>query len=126
MSTKTSLIDFLIDVAKNIFAPNGNQESPYDVNFTNHYVTLHDFEEHCNTDFDTHIPIERIIQDKKTKSINVEINSNIGKEKAELVKEYCDSNNIDYDINKGKIKNIIITKNTKGVLEERKWKKELK
>jgi hypothetical protein len=121
-----SLIDFLIDIASNIIAPNGKSESPYDVNFTNHYVALHDFEETYRNNIDEAMPINHIVQDKKTKTINVEINSNVNREKAEQIKQYCDDHNIEYNINKGKINNIIITKNTKGVLEERKWKKEIK
>ena len=120
------LIDFMVDIASNIFSPNGKQEDPYDVNFTNHYVALHDFEEEYRNDINETMPINQIIQDKKTKTINVKINSNVNKEKAEQLKQYCNEHNIDYDISKGKIRNITITKNTKGVLEERKWKKEIK
>lgn len=122
MNTGISLIDFIVNIAEEIVAPNGKQESPYDANFTNHYVALHDFEESCMQNINESIPIEQVIQDKKTKTINVKINTSFSKEKADQVKSYCDSHNIDYDIQKGKINNIIITKNTKGVLEERKWK----
>ena len=121
-----SLIDFLVDIASNIISPNGKQEDPYDVNFTNHYVALHDFEENYRNNIIENMPINKIIQDKKTKTINVKIDSGVNKEKAEQIKQYCDEHNIDYDISRGKIRDITITKNTKGVLEERKWKKEIK
>ena len=67
--------------------------------------------------------INQIVQDKKTKTIDVELNSSVKHENLETIKNYCDLNNIDYDISKGKLKSIKITKNTKGVLEEREWKK---
>ena len=121
-----SLIDFIVDIASNIFSPNGKPESPYDVNFTNHYNSLYDFEENYrNTTNDT-LNIDKVVQDKKTKTINIKINNNVGKEQAEQIKMYCDEHNIEYDISKGKLRDITITKNTKGVLEERKWKKEIK
>ena len=117
-----SLIDFIIGIADVIVNQNGKPESPYDVNFTKHYVTLHNFEENCGymtKDF----KINQIVQDKKTKTIDVELNSSVKHENLETIKNYCDLNNIDYDISKGKLKSIKITKNTKGVLEEREWKK---
>ena len=117
-----SLIDFIIGIADIIVNQNGKPESPYDVNFTNHYVTLHNFEENCRN-MTKDFKINQIVQDKKTKTIDVELNSSVKHENLETIKNYCDSNNIDYDISKGKLKSIKITKNTKGVLEEREWKK---
>lgn len=117
-----SLIDFIIGIADVIVNQNGKPESPYDVNFTNHYVSLHNFEENCGN-MTKDFKINQIVQDKKTKTIDVELNSSVKHENLETIKNYCDSNNIDYDITKGKLKSIKITKNTKGVLEEREWKK---
>ncbi len=117
-----SLIDFIVSIADAIINPNGKQESPYDVNFTNHYIALHNFEESCGK-MTNDFKIDQIVQDKKSKQIDVELNSSIKRDEMEHIKEYCDTNNIDYNISKGKLKSITITKNTKGVLEEREWKK---
>ena len=123
MSKSLSLIDFIADIAEAVVSPSGKKESLYDINFTNHYTSLHTFEETCKNTIKQKMPIEQIVQDKKSKSINVKINTEIAKNKAEKVKAYCTSNNIDCDISRGKLKSITITKNSKGVLEERKWKK---
>ena len=66
-----SLIDFIIGIADVIVNQNGKPESPYDVNFTNHYVTLHNFEENCGN-MTKDFKINQIVQDKKTKTIDVE------------------------------------------------------
>lgn len=126
MATTDSLIDFLISIAKEVFSPTGKKESPYDVNYTNHYIELKKFEESCRTGSKKELPINKIVQDNRSKSINVSINTPVDKDQAAKVKEYCETNNIDCNIKQGKLVDITITKNTKGVLEERKWKKDVK
>jgi hypothetical protein len=123
VSSKKSLIDFMIDIANIVFSANGKQDDPYDINFTNNYVELHNFEENCGKKY---LPINKITQDKKNKSITVDINETVDKTSMEKIVNYCGTNNIDIAINKDKISNITISKNTKGVLEERKWKKPAK
>jgi hypothetical protein len=122
MEGPISLFDFIVSLAESVFSPNGKQESPYDVNFTNHYTRLYDLEETCRNDFDQELNITQIEQDKKTKSINVRLNSSLNKKTEDRFKEYCNTHNVEYNISKGKLKDITITKNTKGVMEERKWK----
>ena len=117
-----SLFDFLISLVTDVFSPSGKQEDLYDINFTGHYKTLYDLEENCRKNLDSTPSISKIVQDKRTKSLNVQFDSQkVGDE----FKDYCDQRNIGYNISHGKLKDITITKNTKGVLEERKWKKEL-
>lgn len=115
-----SIIDFIIAITDLILAPNGNEASPYDVNFANHYDALYNLEENSeNIDIDN---IQKITQDKKTKTLTVDLkNCTISKAQAENFKNYCDTNNIDCDIQRGQVKHITINKNTKGVLEERSW-----
>ena len=131
MNSSKSLIDFMIDIACLVFSKNGKQDSPYDVNYTNHYVTLHKFEEDCGKIAKSNIPINKITQDRKNKSIVVDINSELDNDRANKIIDYCNSNDISISVGKSgsqrtKINNISISKNTKGVLEERKWKKEMK
>lgn len=131
MNSSKSLIDFMIDIACLVFSTNGKQDSPYDVNYTNHYVTLHKFEEDCGKIAKSNIPINKITQDRKNKSIVVDINSELDNDRANKIIDYCNSNDISISVGKSgsqrtKINNISISKNTKGVLEERKWKKEMK
>ena len=120
----TSLLGFLIDLAAEVFAPNGKQEDLYDVNFSNHYKSLYDFKKECE-DEGVEAKIDTVIQDRKSKSVQVKFKEPLNSKKSEQIMTYCDQNKIDYDINKGKIKSITINKQTKGVLEERKWKKEM-
>lgn len=122
MSGSMSLFDFIVSLAESVISPTGKQETPYDINFTNHYTSLYNLEEVCRNEFCQELKIKEIEQDKKTRSINVRVDSTINKKNEEKLKEYCTNNNIACNISKGKIKDITITKNTKGVMEERKWK----
>ena len=117
-----SLLGFLIDLAQAVFGSNGNREDLYDINFSNHYKSLYDFKQECrNEGVDANI--EKVVQDRKTKSIRVDFKNSLNLKKNDQLIDYCDQNKIDYDISKGKIRNITITRNSNGVLEERKWKK---
>lgn len=120
----TSLLGFLIDLAAEVFAPNGKQEDLYDVNFSNHYKSLYDFKKKCE-DEGVNANIDTVIQDRKSKSVQVKFKEPLNSKNTEQIMTYCDQNKIDYDINKNKINSITINKQTKGVLEERKWKKEM-
>jgi hypothetical protein len=62
------------------------------------------------------------VQDKKNKSITATFSNNVDAKKAEKIKQYCKENDIDCNISRGKLRSVTITKNTKGVLEDRKWK----
>lgn len=118
-----SLIDFIVGIAEEVISPNGTQEDPYDVNFTNHYIKLHEFEEGCKSTIKRKVPINGIIQDKKNKSLTINTDVQMDKQKSEKFKEYCDENKIDYTISRGKLKSIEINKHTKGVADNREWKK---
>ena len=122
MNGSMSLFDFIVSLAESVISPTGKQETPYDINFTNHYTSLYNLEEVCRNEFCQELKIKEIEQDKKARTINVRLDSIINKKTEEKFKEYCTNNNIDCNISKGKIKDITITKNTKGVMEERKWK----
>lgn len=117
-----SLLGFLIDLAQAVFGSNGNQEDLYDINFSNHYKSLYDFKQECDNE-GVDANIEKVVQDRKTKSIRVDFKNSLNLKKNDQLIDYCDQNKIDYDISKGKIRNITITRNSNGVLEERKWKK---
>lgn len=122
--TKT-LIDFMIDIANEVVSTNGKPDDPYDVNYTNHYVELHNFEENCGSTMKRYLPINKIIQDRKNKSIQVDINTDVDNKSMESLKAYCSANNIEVNASNNRINNIIISKNTKGVLEEREWKRKV-
>lgn len=126
MSFSKTLIDFMVDIATEVFSPNGKPDDPYDVNYTNHYVKLHNFEENCGSTMKKYLPINKITQDRKNKSITVDFNTDVDDKSMEKVREYCSSNNIELSTSKNTINNITISKNTKGVLEEREWKKQTK
>lgn len=123
--TKT-LIDFMVDIATDVFSTNGKPDDPYDVNYTNHYVELHHFEENCGNTMKRYLPINKIIQDRKNKSITAKIDTDVDDKSMERVKSYCSENNIELSTSKNKINSITISKNTKGVLEEREWKKQIR
>jgi hypothetical protein len=126
VSFSKTLIDFMVDIVNNVFTTNGKQDSPYDINYTNHYVELHNFEENCAKTTKKYLPINKIVQDKKNKSITVDINQSVDQKSRDRILDYCNENNIDITLNNDVISNITISKNTKGVLEERKWKKTTK
>lgn len=123
-SKSFSIIDFLVTIADMVTNSNGKEASPYDVNFTNHYNSLYNLEENCSGNGIKMDNITKITQDKRSKSVSVDFkNCSVNKDNAEKIKEYCDENNINCDIQRGQVKNITINKNTKGVLEERPWNK---
>ncbi len=117
-----SFIDFILSLVDVITNPNGKKEDPYDVNFANHYKSFYDFEESCRTDTKIKPNIQHIVQDKKTKSITATFSNDVDAKKAEKIKQYCKENDIACNISRGKLRSVTITKNTKGVLEDRKWK----
>lgn len=119
-----SFIDFVIGIANECFFANGSNASPYDVNFNNHYNALYDFDQVVDPD-GSNIP-EKVIVDKKTKSIKAEYNNiDLSDVQVQNVKEYCNNNNIDCDIKSNKLQSIVINKTSVGVTDDRKWKKEL-
>lgn len=117
-----SFIDFLISIVDDVINPKQESVSPYDINFTNHYKALYNVEETLEKDYKTKVEIKNIVQDKKSKTITANSNITIDKSKKDEIKSFLDENNIDYKLTNGKIKNITIGKQSKGVIDERKWK----
>ncbi len=117
-----SFIDFILSLVDVITNPNGKKEDPYDVNFANHYKSFYDFEENCRNGTKIKPNVQHIVQDKKNKSITATFSNDVDAKKAEKIKQYCKENDIDCNISRGKLRSVTITKNTKGVLEDRKWK----
>lgn len=117
-----SFLDFILELVDIITNPNGKKEDPYDINFTNHYKSFYNFEEECRTKAKLKPKVQHIVQDKKNKTITATFSNEVDGTKAEKIKEYCKLNDIDCNISRGKLKSITIAKNTKGVLEDRKWK----
>lgn len=117
-----SFIDFLISIVDDVINPKQESVSPYDINFTNHYKALYNVEETLEKDYKTKVEIKNIVQDKKSKTITANSNITIDKFKKDEIKSFLDENNIDYKLTNGKIKNITIGKQSKGVIDERKWK----
>ena len=50
----------------------------------------------------------------------------LNKSKENAVKEYCANNDIDYDIQEGRLKSVTIKKTTTNVTDDRCWDKEIK
>ncbi len=118
-----SFFDFILDIVDLITNPSGKKEDPYDVNFANHYKTFYNFEEDCRNNVKIKPEIQHIVQDKKSKSVTATFTHNdVDAKKAEKIKQYCKENDIDCNISRGKLRSVTITKNTKGVIEDRKWK----
>jgi len=117
-----SFFDFILSLVDVITSPNGKKEDPYDVNFANHYKSFYNFEEECRNDAKIKPSVQHIVQDKKSKSITATLSADVDAKKAEKIKQYCKDNDIDCNISRGKLRSITITKNSKGVLEDRKWK----
>ena len=118
------LIDFLIGIAQECFFANGDTASPYDVNFTNHCNALYEFDKSAIADGKT-IP-NKVTMDKKSKSVTAEFDMRLNKSKENAVKEYCPNNDIDYDIQEGRLKSVTIKKTTTNVTDDRCWDKEIK
>ena len=86
MNGSISLFDFIVSLADSVISSTGKQETPYDINFTNHYTSLYNLEEVCRNEFDQELKIKEIEQDKKAKTINVRLDSTINKKSVEKLK----------------------------------------
>lgn len=118
-TSKFTFFDFITEIAKECLLPNGTEASPYDVDFANHYQSLYEFENENKTK--NKVPeITKVIQNSKKKSITAEFkeSANIDTDK---IKTYCDDHNLECSIQDGCLKSVTINKNSKGVMEERKW-----
>jgi hypothetical protein len=117
-----TFFDFITEIAKECISSNGTEASPYDVEFANHYQSLYDFEN--DNKVKNKVPeITKVIQNTKKKSVTAEFGelSHIDTDK---VIRYCDDKNLEYDIDEnGCLVSVTINKNSKGVMEERKWEK---
>lgn len=124
MKKSYSFFDFLGDIIDSIITDTGKPSDPYNINFTNHYKTLYNVDEELKKEINPNIKISEIIQNKRNKSLTVKIdNAKIEKNKKEEVISMFNSKNIECNIEKDKLNSFTITKNTKGVLEEREWQK---
>lgn len=124
MKKSYSFFDFLGDIINSVFTDSGKQSDPYNINFTNHYKTLYNVDEELKKEISPDIKISEIVQNKRNKSLTVKFdNAKIEKTKKDEIVSMFDSRNIQCNITKDKLNDIIITKNTKGVLEEREWQK---
>jgi hypothetical protein len=122
--TSFSLIDFLIDIANECFFANGSSASPYDVNFTNHYNALYDFEKTITPTKSA--PISKVVMDKKNKSVRADYNGiALSQKQKNAVIEYCSNNSIKCEIKNDKLMAVVIDKDSAGVVDTRNWKKEL-
>lgn len=118
-------LDFITELANECFFANGSSTSPFDINFNNHYNKLYEVETYIDPT-GSDIP-EKIIVDKKSKSITADYNGiSLPKDKLNDVQEFCSNNNIQCDVKRGKLQTITINKNSTGVMDDRHWKKELK
>lgn len=116
-----TFIDFITDIIKDCITNNGTEASPYDVEFANHYHTLYDFSNDNKTK--NKVPqITKVIQNTKRKSVTAEFDKEPTLD-VDQIKDYCDTRNLDCCIQDGCLKSITINKKSKGVMEERKWKK---
>lgn len=124
MKKSYSFFDFLADIVNSVFTDTGKSSDPYNINFTNHYKTLYDMDVELKKDINPDLKINEIIQNKKNKSLTIKVdNAKIEKTKKDEIISIFDTRNIQYDITKDKLNSFTITKNTKGVLEEREWQK---
>lgn len=122
--TAYSFFDFLNDILDNIVSDTGKQADPYNINFSNHYKTLYSVDEELKKEFNSDVKISEIVQNKKQKSLLVKINDiKIDKDKKDNIMSIFSDKNIECNINKDKLNSFTITKNSKGVLEEREWQK---
>ena len=123
MTNKSNLtfIDFITEIAKECLSNTGTEASPYDVEFANHYQSLYDFE--TNNKARNKVPeITKVIQNNKKKSVIAEFKESSTLD-VDKIKSYCDDHNLECDIRDGQLKSVTINKNSKGVMEERKWEK---
>lgn len=124
MASKSNLtfIDFITEIAKECLSNTGTEASPYDVEFANHYQSLYDFE--TNNKARNKVPeITKVIQNNKKKSVIAEFKESSSSFDIGKIKSYCDDHNLECDIRDGQLKSVTINKNSKGVMEERKWEK---
>lgn len=116
-----TFFDFITEIAKECISHTGAEASPYDVEFANHYQSLYNFEN--DNKAKNKVPeITKVIQNNKKKSVIAEFkeSSNFDVDK---IKSYCDDHNLECDIQDGQLRSVTINKNSKGVVEERKWGK---
>lgn len=119
-----SFLDFIVKLASECFSAGGSATTPYDVKFTNHYNSLYDFENRFDRGAEN---LQKVYVDNKTKSIKACYDGMaLSKEELNNVQEYCDSNNITVELKKNKLQSVTINKTSKGVIDDRNWKKELK
>ena len=116
---KENLMSFISEIANLIVNPNGKASDPYDVNVNNNYVSLYQAKKSLK---DIDIPIEKIVQDKRSRKITIETSANLNSDQSKKVAEYFDENRIGYDLNGNRLNSFTIDKNSKCVLEERQWK----
>ena len=64
--------------------------------------------------------------DKKSKSVTAQFDMKLNKSKENAVKEYCTNNDIDYDIQEGRLKSVTIKKTTTNLTDYRCWDKGIK
>lgn len=122
MTRKETFIDFLGEIIDCVVNTKGQKADPYDISLNNHYTSLYDTEKMLKKE-KIDIPVNKIIQDKKSRTITVETSMDISKDDKQILEDIFEERNIDYNISKGKLKSFTVEKKSKGVLEEREWKK---
>ena len=120
-----SFFDFLGDVVDIVINNNGKRDDPYNVNFANHYKTLYGVEQKLKeVSNDKDVKFREIVQNKRDKSLTISVEDmKIGKDVKNTLTNMFEDKNIEYNIKNGKLDSFIISKKTKGVLEEREWQK---
>lgn len=120
-----SFFDFLGDIVDIVINNNGKHDDPYNVNFTNHYKTLYDVEQKLKETCDNKdIKFNEIVQNKRDKSLTVSVSDvKVGKDIKDSLTNMFEDKNIEFNIQNGKLNSFTISKNSKGVLEEREWQK---
>lgn len=117
-----SFFDFLGDIINSVISDTGKPTDPYNINFTNHYKTLYNVDEELKKEISSDIKISEIVQNKRQKSLTIKVDgAKIEKNKKDEIVSMFNSKNIECDINNNKLNSFTITKNSKGVLEEREW-----
>ncbi len=120
---KPSFIDFILGITENNLLKNQQGKTVYkdgvfDVNYTNHFKALYGIQQQTTCE------VKEIVQNNRNKTITAEFD--IRKTPAEEVnniKKYCDERGIEFDNNKQTC-TVGINRKSKGVLEERDWKKQ--
>ena len=120
-----TFFDFLGDIVDVVINNNGKHDDPYNINFTNHYKTLYDVEQKLKeANNDKEVKFDEIVQNKRDKSLTVSVSGmKIGKEAKDSLTNMFEDKNISFDLQNGKLNSFTISKNSKGVLEEREWQK---